>query len=369
MKFFSRRKVLQGISAISTFVGFGYFFYKKDQTKMNQKIETFDLGFLWPTQQPFLFCAHHDDKFPKGLANLGPEPSLLSGRQMGSDFEVKDGFRMYHGEEVPGFPVHPHRGFETVTIVRKGLVDHADSLGASGRYGDGDVQWMTAGSGVQHSEMFPLTNQTGSNEIDFFQVWLNLPKKNKMCEPHFTMFWAEKIPTVQLHNNKSFVSIIAGEFENAKSLNPPPNSWANDPEGDVCILFMKIAAGEKIELKKTGVDVVRSLYFYKGQDLVINGSTIQAGMGSHLPEEIALTLQAGSQPAEILFLQAKKINEPIVQHGPFVMNSQQEIVQTIEDYQRTQFGGWPWGRHDMVHGANPERFAKYPDGRIEKPKA
>ena len=127
------------------------------------------MGFQWQTADPFLFCVHHEDFYPKGNAIMGPN-SPLSGRNIGQDFTVKDGFRMYHGEEVPGFPVHPHRGFETITIVRKGLVDHADSLGASGRYGDGDVQWMTAGSGVQHSEMFPLTNQSGPNEIDFFQV-------------------------------------------------------------------------------------------------------------------------------------------------------------------------------------------------------
>ncbi|HEX4925826.1 MAG TPA: pirin family protein, partial [Bdellovibrionales bacterium] len=112
----------------------------------------FELGFQWAVQEPFLFCVHHHDLYPKGTAAFGPEASLLDGRDLGQDFEPKHGFRMYHGTEVPGFPVHPHRGFETITIVRKGYVDHADSLGAAGRYGEGDVQWMTAGAGVQHSE-------------------------------------------------------------------------------------------------------------------------------------------------------------------------------------------------------------------------
>ena len=84
---------------------------------------------------------------------------------MGDDFIIKDGFRMYHGKSVPGFPGHPHRGFETITVVRKGIVDHADSMGASGRYGNGDVQWMTAGKGVQHSEMFPLIHSDKENTI------------------------------------------------------------------------------------------------------------------------------------------------------------------------------------------------------------
>jgi redox-sensitive bicupin YhaK (pirin superfamily) len=112
-------------------------------------------GFHWKMEDPFLFCAHHQDAFPKGNSEMGPAGSL-AGRQIGSDFSGKDGFSMYHGERVPGFPAHPHRGFETVTIVLRGLVDHFDSKGSEGRYGNGDVQWMTAGEGCQHAEMFPL---------------------------------------------------------------------------------------------------------------------------------------------------------------------------------------------------------------------
>ena len=88
---------------------------------------------------------------------------------MGNDFSNKDGWSMYHGRSIPGFPRHPHRGFETLTVVSKGTIDHADSLGASARYGDGDAQWLTAGDGINHSEMFPLFNQSGNNKLDFFQ--------------------------------------------------------------------------------------------------------------------------------------------------------------------------------------------------------
>jgi redox-sensitive bicupin YhaK (pirin superfamily) len=95
------------------------------------------LGFQWQTLDPFLFCVHHEDQFPKGNDELGPAASL-AGRNIGQDFVVKDGWRMYHGEKVPGFPGHPHRGFETITVVREGLVDHADSAGGKGRYGNGD---------------------------------------------------------------------------------------------------------------------------------------------------------------------------------------------------------------------------------------
>ena len=170
---------------------------QNSEKEMNPIIKIKPLGFQWETADPFLFCVHHEDYFPKGNENMGPTTSM-DGRHLGDDFIIKDGFRMYHGKSVPGFPGHPHRGFETITVVRKGIVDHADSLGAAGRYGDGDVQWMTAGKGVQHSEMFPLIHQDKDNTMELFQIWLNLPKKHKMVEPHFKMFWRESIPN-QIH--------------------------------------------------------------------------------------------------------------------------------------------------------------------------
>jgi hypothetical protein len=102
------------------------------------------LGFPWETADPFLFCAYHDDAYPKGNGQMAPAASL-AGREIGQDFSRKDGWSMYHGDTVPGFPAHPHRGFETVTVVRKGLIDHSDSLGATARFGQGDAQWLTCG--------------------------------------------------------------------------------------------------------------------------------------------------------------------------------------------------------------------------------
>ena len=110
----------------------------------------------WETIDPFLFCVYHDDMYPESNGEMGIKPAQLAGRDIGQDFSRKDGWSMYHGTPVPGFPGHPHRGFETVTIVRKGLIDHSDSLGATARFGGGDVQWLTAGKGIVHSEMFPL---------------------------------------------------------------------------------------------------------------------------------------------------------------------------------------------------------------------
>jgi len=161
---------------------------------MNSPIQSIKpLGFPWQTQDPFLFCVHHEDFYPKGNDVMGPASSL-AGRNIGQDFNPNEKWRMYHGEKVPGFPAHPHRGFETVTVVTRGVVDHSDSLGAAGRFGFGDVQWMTAGSGVQHCEMFPLLHKDKENPLELFQIWLNLPNANKLTAPHFSMLWNERIP-------------------------------------------------------------------------------------------------------------------------------------------------------------------------------
>jgi len=327
----------------------------------------FPLDFQWPTQEPFLFCVHHDDTYPKGNGQLGVPIELLAGRDLGQDFSLKDGFRMYHGESVPGFPVHPHRGFETITIVRKGYIDHSDSMGAAGRYGEGDVQWMTAGGGVQHSEMFPLVKTDDTNQVELFQVWLNLPRKSKMVSPAFKMFWHEKIPRVVLPNGQGVVSVIAGDFVGTKAIEPPPNSWAARAESEVLILIIQLNPNGELELPLPKSNVSRSLFFFKGEKLSVNGQVVTQKTGFTINPKINTKLAASDGATEILILQAQSIGEPVVQYGPFVMNTKAEIAQTIEDYQRTQFGGWSWGRHDMVHGPKIERFAKYPDGHLENP--
>lgn len=326
---------------------------------------SFPIDFHWPTQEPFLFCVHHNDHYPEGTANFGPNPRLLEGRAIGHDFTLKDGFRMYHGDVVPGFPVHPHRGFETITIVRRGYIDHADSMGAAGRYGEGDVQWMTAGSGVQHSEMFPLLRSDAENPVELFQIWLNLPRKNKMVPPHFKMFWSEKIPVAKTDGSQ--VTVIAGEYNRTKALLPPPNSWAGEPQNEVTILLVKIDTKGSFVLPKSKAVTARTIYIFDGSSLKLNGSQVKVGTGFRIDSQTDLIIEALDRPAQLLVLQAAPIGEPIAQHGPFVMNDREEIIQAFNDYQKTRFGGWPWPAEDPVHGPSIERFAKFPDGSIEKP--
>lgn len=327
------------------------------------------LGFPWETSDPFLFCVHHADAYPAGEAHMGPPSELLRGRNIGQDFTVKDGWRMYHGSTVPGFPAHPHAGFETVTIALEGLIDHSDSLGAAGRFGNGDVQWMTAGKGVQHSEMFPLLNQDSANPLELFQIWLNLPRASKKVEPHFAMLWGETIPVYQSNdqNGKAIeVRVMAGQLGDLQAPPPPPDSWAANPDNEIGIWRIKLEAGAQWTLPAAGEGINRTLYFYKGADISVAEQALASYQAAELRPESEIELINGSEESHLLILQGRPIGEPLVQYGPFVTNSQGEIRQVMLDFQQTQFGGWPWPSTDHVHARSEGRFAKHADGRLEK---
>ncbi|HQX59178.1 MAG TPA: pirin family protein [Burkholderiaceae bacterium] len=331
-----------------------------------------ELGMRWSTIDPFLFCVHHDDRYPQGNDKLGPDASL-AGRDMGQDFAGKDGWRMYHGSTVPGFPAHPHRGFETVTVVREGLIDHSDSLGATARFGGGDVQWLTAGRGIVHAEMFPLLQRDRENRLELFQIWLNLPASHKMAEPHFKMFWSEQVPHHHFddaNGARTTVTSIAGAVRGADGRTaptPPPDSWASQAQSDIAIWTLSMAPGARWTLPvASGKATRRSLYFFEGQSMSVGGLLVDRHAGLEVVCDRDIELVNGNQSAQMLMLQGKPIAEPVAQYGPFVMNTQAEIQQAFADYQHSRFGGWPWPDDAPVHGREPRRFATHPDGRSER---
>jgi quercetin 2,3-dioxygenase len=327
------------------------------------------LSFPWETADPFLICVYHQDAYPAGNEAMGPAASL-AGRNIGQDFEGKDGWRMYHGATVPGFPRHPHRGFETVTLVRRGLIDHSDSLGAAARFGHGDVQWLTAGSGVVHSEMFPLLERDRPNPVELFQIWLNLPGADKLSAPYFSMQWAENIPRLvatDAAGRATEVTLVAGDLADLKAPPPPPSSWASRPEADVAIWTIKMAPHARWTVPRARQGSNRALYFFQGDSLRVGDSTAAPGSVIELHADRDALLENGGAEAELLLLQGRPIGEPVAQHGPFVMNTSAQIQQAFADYRRTQFGGWPWRSDGLVHPRAEARFARHADGRIERP--
>jgi redox-sensitive bicupin YhaK (pirin superfamily) len=323
----------------------------------------------WQTQDPFLFCVHHIDTYPKGNDRLGPDASL-AGRNIGQDFEGKDGWRMYHGDVVAGFPQHPHRGFETVTIVRDGYIDHSDSLGATARFGMGDVQWLTAGSGVVHSEMFPLLDQQGPNRLELFQLWLNLPAKNKLADPYFTMFWDKHIPRKHYAEAKGLttvVTVIAGALDDIQPLTPPPHSWGADPQADLAIWSIAMEDGASWTMPPArSAAVNRTLHQFAGRGLSVGGRDVPGPAAVQIAPDQAVAIAATNGPVEILLLQGRPLGEPVAQYGPFVMNTREQLEQAFADYRRTQFGGWPFTANDPVFPRDAGRFAKHADGRVER---
>lgn len=367
-------------------------------TPVNIVKETFRLHTPWKTFDPFLFCVHHHDRYPAGTPAMEIPSSLRTGREIGSDFSGKDGWSMYHGSTVPGFPAHPHRGFETVTVTRKGLVDHFDSAGGKGRYGLGDTQWMTAGSGVQHCEMFPLLNQSGPNEVELFQIWLNLPRAKKAASPTYTMLWAETTRTKSFDGGRARVRFIAGmdryfpdstdaaeggTGQVAFTGGPPPDSYGASEKSDLLIWEITLECGGRFTIPKArAVGVNRALYLFKGSKVVLgdSGKDLHVGFGVHLHGSVDLSLVAekcsgskdstgtnAAQHHELLLLQGVPLGEPVVQHGPFVMNTREEIQTAFRDYQSTQFGGWPWPRDDQVNPPSESRFAVFPGGKLQHP--
>lgn len=320
----------------------------------------------WPGIDPFLFTAHHRDDYPAADGESMRPDAPLTGRNIGQDFSGRDGRSMYHGATVPGFPQHPHRGFETVTVALEGFIDHSDSLGATARFGQGDTQWLTAGAGISHSEMFPLLNAEDRNPLELFQIWLNLAPEDKDADPHFDMFWAEDTPIVERGDDgaKARFRVIAGEIDGVRALTPPPRSWAARPENHVAIWIVTLDPGASTELPAFDESAVRTLYNYGGA-LTVDGQKL--GYDAAVLEPAAVTVTAGDEGAAFLVLQGRPIGAPVVQQGPFVANTREGIIDAIQDYRASRFGQWHLDSDGPVLPHGEGRVARYPDGEIHRP--
>ena len=232
-------------------------------------------------------------------------------------------------EQRRGVGQHPHRGFETVTIVYKGEVEHRDSTGAGGTIGPGDVQWMTAAKGIIHEEFHSEAFARSGGALEMVQLWVNLPAKDKMTDAGYQTILDGDIPTLPLADNAGSLRLIAGEFDGVKG---PARTFT-----PIDVWDMRLKAGRSVTLdlhagRNTALVVLRGT-------LRINGTEVAREGQLALFERDGTQLRLeSSDDAMVLLLSGEPIDEPIVGHGPFVMNTEQEIHQAFADYQSGQFG-------------------------------
>jgi redox-sensitive bicupin YhaK (pirin superfamily) len=214
--------------------------------------------------------------------------------------------------------------------------------------------------------MFPLLERERDNPAELFQIWLNLPRDAKLAEPHFAMLWHDAIPRRTVTDGAGRTSELVLVAGDPASPPPPPSSWAARAPGNVSIWTIAMTPGAELTLPAGAVGANRTLYFFAGAGARIDGVEVPVGRALGFDGAPAVTIVNGAAAAELLMLEGRPIGEPVVQHGPFVMNTVGEIRQAFADYQRTQFGGWPWPRPDPVHARDAGRFARRPDGSVER---
>jgi redox-sensitive bicupin YhaK (pirin superfamily) len=218
--------------------------------------------------------------------------------------------------------------------------------------------------------MFPLLERRSANPLEMLQIWLNLPKANKMVEPHFKMLWSERIPkkvVTDAQGRETKITVIAGLLNDMTALAPPPGSWAAQASSGVAIWTIELSAGAKWTIPPAPAGVNRALYFHVGERMTIADRDVQENNRIVVQAEQAISLKNGAKASELLLLQGRPIGEPVARSGPFVMNTDDEIQQAYADYRATQFGGWPWGDSDPIHGSEDARFARFPNGITERP--
>ena len=234
-----------------------------------------------------------------------------------------------HGPgEAKGAPDHPHRGFETVTYVLDGAIEHADSQGNRGRIGAGDVQWMTAGSGVIHSEMPSAEIRRNGGAVHGFQLWVNLPRQDKMMKPRYQELRAAEIPTAVSPDGKAIVTVIAGESLGTRA--------SIDTRTPIMYLHVRLAAGGRFRQPipknyNAFAFVVRGEAAFGDRAASENDMVIFDGNG----DEVEIATDSG---VELLLIGGVPLNEPVARYGPFVMNTLGEIRQAMIDYQSGHFG-------------------------------
>jgi len=279
-----------------------------------------------PRQVVKIITAHRQRE---GAGFIVRRPFPTEGFHYADPFVVLDemGPVVYAPGEAVGAPDHPHRGFETVTYVLEGEMEHEDSAGHRGKLGPGDVQWMTAGRGVVHSEMPSAEMQRRGGRVHGFQIWVNLPARDKMMAPRYQEIPRARIPEAATPDGLARVRVVAGEALGARAV--------IETRTPISYLHWMFSPGASVQ---TRVPREHAAYVYVFEGAVrVGGREVREGQLAVLGDGDSVDLKA-SVPAQALLLSGGPLREPIVQYGPFVMNTQREIYQAIEDFQAGRLG-------------------------------
>jgi redox-sensitive bicupin YhaK (pirin superfamily) len=244
------------------------------------------------------------------------------------DYIASEEFAPSEGEPR-GVGEHPHRGFETVTILRRGEVEHRDSAGHRGRIGPGDVQWMTAASGVVHEEKHSAAFTRTGGVLEGVQLWVNLPAEHKMSPPKYQDLTRDRIPVVDLPHGAGSVRVIAGAYEGTRG---PASTFT-----PIHLWELALRAGKAVDLK-LGDGHTAALLAFDGRVALNGGKTLASSELAHLSRQGEIVTLSAERDSALLLMSGEPIAEPVVGYGPFVMNSHAEIGQAIRDYQSGAMG-------------------------------
>ncbi len=319
----------------------------------------------WDTEDPFLFASHHEDDYPKGNRQQAPPLAEIGGRDLGRDYEKRLGFRMYHGKVVPGFPMHAHWGYDTLTYAHKGLVDHFDHMGTCGRFGNGDAQWVHASSRYSHNEMYPLADQEERNPNDITQIFVNLPAAMKNGENSVTTVWSDDVPMAS--GEGWTAKVFCGAFGGKEARSPAPDSWA-DPEHGVRIVRVEMEPGCEAVLGPAAEGANRNLYVISGSGISLLGADVPCGSRAKILENGEVRIENGAEPTVAWLLEGVPIGEKMAMFGPVCLEDIGMVRAGLDEIRANEYKEWPWTYVDQAQPLGTERFIRYGDGTENRPR-
>ena len=317
----------------------------------------------WDLEDPFIFASHHFDLYPKGNERQAPPKEEIEKKDLGNDYHGLFGYRLYTSKLTPGFQLHSHWGYETVTYVPQGYVDHFDSLGNQGRYGYGDMQWITAGGLYSHCEMYPLAHQDRENPQLVTQIMINLPLSEKNTPPEVHTVWKEDLQ--EFEEDGCTFTLLAGSFRGRTARIPSQRSWAADPSHHVLILRVLMGPGTTLRLGPSDAKH-RNIYITDCRATVA-GKEYHEDTRLKLRPEASVEITMGEKESELWVLEGDPIGERQSRWGPVVLGTDSEVREANNVIRKKEGPEWQWEYVNQKQPLGTERFYRSADGAESRP--